>query len=260
MTEIRYLGVAAFEITNSHGFKIIIDPYLDENPFAAVKSDQLSKVDLMLVTHAAYDHIGDAAKIAKRLETPIVCGADVKAHLLKDGIAPDKLIQVVWGLTIEHAGIRIRSVESRHWSNMTRPDGAFYSGPPMGFILEPDPGVKIYHCGDTALFSDLKLLGETCRPNIGLLNVSDPDIGSVDLGSHTSLLTGEMTPYEAALAAQWLGLEYAIPIHFGNMNKDVETFVELLTRASSSGGPCVKPIVLKPGEAFNYKTDHDKIR
>ncbi|MGA2237914.1 MAG: hypothetical protein ABSG74_01750 [Candidatus Bathyarchaeia archaeon] len=47
---------------------------------------------------------------------------------------------------------------------MTRSDGAFYSGPPMGFILEPDPGVKIYHCSDTALFSDLKLLGEICRP------------------------------------------------------------------------------------------------
>ncbi|MGA2237913.1 MAG: hypothetical protein ABSG74_01745 [Candidatus Bathyarchaeia archaeon] len=90
--------------------------------------------------------------------------------------------------------------------------------------------------------------------------MSDPDIGSVDLGNHTSLLTGKMTPHEAALAAQWLGLEYVIPIHFGNLNKDVETFVELLKRASSSDGPCVKPIVLKPGEAFNYKTEHDNIR
>ena len=259
MTEIRYLGVAAFEITNGRGFKIIVDPYLDENPFAALKSDQLDKVGLILVTHAAYDHLGDAAKIARRFKAPVICGADVRALLMKEGIPSDKLIGAIWGLTVEHAGIRIKSVESRHWSSTVGSDGTFYSGPPMGFVVYPDPGVRIYHCGDTALFSDLRLIGELCRPNIGLLNVSDPDIGSVDLGSHTSLLTGEMTPYEAALAAQWLGLEYAIPIHFGNLNKDVQEFVDLLQHIPSES-PHAKPVVLKPGEVFKYEGREDEIQ
>ena len=76
--------------------------------------------------------------------------------------------------------------------------------------------------------------------------MSDPDIGSVDLGNHTSLLTGKMTPHEAALAAQWLGLEYVIPIHFGNMNKDVETFVELLKREYAKYERILKEAGVKP--------------
>jgi len=250
MTEVRFLGVAAFEITNTRGMKVIMDPWLDNNAFAAIKSDDLDKVDLILVTHAAYDHLGDAAKIARKFKAPIICGADVRAHLIKEGLAPEQLIAIIWGLTVEYAGIKVRSVECRHSSNMISPDGTFLSGPAMGFVLQPDPGVRIYHCGDTALFSDLKLVGQLYRPNIGLLNVSDPDVGSAFPGSQIYLRTGEMTAYEAALAAQWLGLEYAIPIHFGTLNKDVQTFVDLLQNMTCDGKPCVKPVVLKPGEIF----------
>jgi len=64
-TEIRFFGYSAFEITNSQGVKILIDPYLDENPVSPVKVDDLDKADLILVTHGAYDHIGDTVKIAE---------------------------------------------------------------------------------------------------------------------------------------------------------------------------------------------------
>ena len=48
-TEIRFFGYSAFEITNSQGVKILIDPYLDENPVSPVKVDDLDKADLILV-------------------------------------------------------------------------------------------------------------------------------------------------------------------------------------------------------------------
>jgi L-ascorbate metabolism protein UlaG (beta-lactamase superfamily) len=250
MTDIRYLGLAAFEITNDRGKKVLIDPFLDDNPVSPIKSDQLKQVDLILVTHAAFDHLGDAAKIAKRFGAPVICGSDVRAYLLKQGLPAEKLIGTIWGVTVEQAGMKVKSVESRHWSSMIAPDGTFYSGPPMGFILYADPGVRVYHSGDTVLFGDLKLLGELYRPNIALLNVSTGEITSGPFAEPTHLFTGEMTPYEAALAAQWLGAEYAIPMHFLDCNEDVETFVDVISKMAPDGKRFVRPVVLKPGETF----------
>jgi len=252
-TRLRFFGVSAFEITNSQGTRVLVDPYLDGNSASPIKSDDLERVDLILVTHAAYDHLGDASKIAKRFRAPVVCGADVRTHLIKEGVAPEKLIGTIWGIVAEVVGIKVRSVESRHWSSMVEADGTYYSGPPMGFIIEPDPDVRIYHSGDSALFSDLKLIGQLYRPNIALINVSDTDVrqNSGPL-QNSPYLTGEMTPYEAALAAQWLGVDYVIPIHFAAVNVDVEAFLELIKNMSSDGKPHVKAVLLKPGEVFTY--------
>jgi L-ascorbate metabolism protein UlaG (beta-lactamase superfamily) len=241
-TKLRFLGISAFEITNSLGTRVLIDPYLDANSVSPLKTDDLERVDLILVTHAAYDHLGDTAKIAKKFMAPVICGADVKAHLIKEGVAPEKLIVTVWGLTSEVAGIRVRSVESRHWSNITEADGTYLSGPPMGFIVHADVGVRIYHSGDSALFSDLRLIGQLHQPNIGLINVS---LGPIQGSPY---LTGEMTPYEAALATEWLGVDYVIPIHFATVDADVEAFLELIRRMSRH----VKAVLLKPGEVFSY--------
>ena len=78
-TQIRFFGVAAYEIVTSKGQHILIDPFLDENPGSPIKSDELEQVDLLLVTHAAFDHLGDTEKIARRIGTPIICGGEVKA-------------------------------------------------------------------------------------------------------------------------------------------------------------------------------------
>jgi len=245
-TKLRFLGISAFEITNSRETRVLIDPYLDANSASPVKTDDLERVDLILVTHAAYDHLGDAGKLAKKFNAPVICGADVRAHLIKEGVAVEKLIGIIWGVTVEVAGIRVRSVESRHWSSMVEADGTYYSGPPMGFIVQPDPDVRIYHSGDSALFSDLKLIGQLYRPNIGLINVSVGPIGA------SPYLTGEMTPYEAALAAEWLGLDYVIPIHFGTVDADVEAFLKLMSNMSSDVKPHITAVLLKPGETFTY--------
>ena len=56
---IRFLGTAAFEIITARGKRILIDPYLDENPVSPIEVADLAQLDLLLVTHAAYDHLGD---------------------------------------------------------------------------------------------------------------------------------------------------------------------------------------------------------
>ena len=174
--------------------------------------------------------------------------------MIKQGISGDDVAGTIWGLTMEKAGVNVRSIESRHWSNIHADDGTVYVGVPMGFIVYADPGVRIYHAGDTSLFSDLKLFGELYKPNIGLLHVTMPQVHTGARHGMPKFVTGELTPNEAALAAQWLGLEYAIAMHFDDPNiPDVKKFVDLLNGMTSDGKPYVKPIVLKPGDTFTYK-------
>ena len=81
-TRIRFLGVAAYEIVTRSGGRILVDPFLDENPGSPLKHTEFPRVDLVIVSHAAFDHLGDTDKIAARYGCPVICGGEVKAWLM----------------------------------------------------------------------------------------------------------------------------------------------------------------------------------
>lgn len=254
-TSIRFLGVAAFEIINSQNQIILIDPFLDSNPASPVKVADLEHVDLVLVTHLADDHLGDAAAISKKFGCPVVCGPEVAVFLEQQGADPELMRSVPWGAQVNPRGIRVRAVECRHTSFRRAPDGQYLSGPPLGFILYADPGVRIYHSGDSAIFGDLKLIGELYKPNIGLLCACELEseyLESLGLQDHYG---NEMNGDEGALAAMWLGLEYAIICHYlkPEGREDVSKFFNILQNRHSDPAPLVKPLALRAGEVFEYQ-------
>ncbi len=255
-TTIRFLGIAAFEITNSKGQVILIDPFLDENPVSPVKANDLERVDLVLVTHLAYDHLGEAAAISQRFNCPVVCGPEVKVFLEQQGADPQLMRTVPWGGQVNPRGIRVRAVECRHTSFRQAPDGQYLCGQPLGFILYADPGVRIYHSGDSAIFSDLKLIGELYRPNIGLLCACEVEREYLELLGLQDHYGNEMNGDEGALAAIWMGLEYAIICHYLDPEgrEDVRKFFNILESRHSDEGPLVKPLALRPGEVFEYQS------
>jgi L-ascorbate metabolism protein UlaG (beta-lactamase superfamily) len=249
MTRIRFFGVAAYEIVTGDGRHILIDPFLDENPGSPVRSDRLERVDLVLVSHAAFDHLGDTEKIARRTGAPVVCGGEVKAFLSARGIPESQVRATTWGIAVEVAGIKVQPVECHHWSQLRMPDGTYASGVPMSFVVHADPGVRFYHYGDTAIFSDLKLIGELHRPTIGCVGIANPlEILSRVTGPGR-LLTAEMSPREGALAATWLGLDRVLPCHYIDPDCDeVREFVAALDGARSRGERVPEPAVLAPGD------------
>lgn len=254
-TKIRFLGVAAFEITNTQGNVILIDPFLDENPASPVKVADLKRVDLVLVTHLAYDHLGDAAEIVNRFKCPVVCGPEVKVFLTQKGVDPVLVRTVPWGGQVNPRGIRVRAVECHHTSFRKAPNGEYLCGNPLSFILYADPGVRIYHSGDTAIFSDLKLIGELYQPNIGLMCACEIEkyyLEKLGLMDHYG---NEMNGDEGALAAMWLRLEYAIICHYLQVkdNPDIERFFAILQNRCSDEKPYTKPLALNPGEIFEYE-------
>ncbi len=253
-TRIRFFGIAAFEVTNSLGQVILIDPYLDENPASPVKVRDLQRVDLVLATHLALDHLGDTAAISSQFGCPVVCGPEVKAFLTQQGADPGSIRTLPWGGQVNPCGIRVRAVECHHTSFRQAPDGRFLNGQPLGFILYADPGVRIYHSGDTAIFSDLKLIGDLYRPNIGLMCACELEKDYLEKLGLKDHFGNEMSGDEGARAAVWLGLEVAIICHYlkAGEQDDIRKFFSLLENRTGGDDLLPRPLALQPGETFEY--------
>lgn len=250
MTRFQFFGFSTFLITTDDGKNVLIDPYIDDNPAAPMKAADLPKIDLVLVSHGAFDHMNDAGKIAMRDEAGIICGGETMNLLIDQGVPGGLITQTAWGLTVRERGITVRPVVSMHRSSVRLSDGTALDGFALGFILYLPDGTRVYNASDTALFSDMKLIGALHRPQVGLMNVTIENC----FDFLPEFLTGEMTPYEAALASRWLELEYAVACHYTDKaGKDVLEFESCLEKMrEEDGGKAPVPVILRPGETFDY--------
>ena len=103
------------------------------------------------------------------------------------------------GGTITAKGLRITMTDARHSSSFDD-NGIVYLGEPAGFVVKLENGQTLYYAGDTALFGDMKLIGELYRPDIAFLPIGD---------------RFTMGPDTAAIAARWLGVKQVVPMHWG---------------------------------------------
>lgn len=168
--QITWLGHAAFEIVSSGGTRILIDPFLKENPATPAEFKDLSryKPNYILVTHSHGDHMGDAIAIAKASKAKLVT-VNFPALFQKEGL-PDELIQTInVGGTVSLGDVTVHVVPAMH--------GSEPSGRPVGFVIEFSDGRSVYHQGDTWIFGDMALIQEFYHPTIILMNVGGKAYG-----------------------------------------------------------------------------------
>ena len=191
-------------------------------------------------------------EIIRKYHPVTICALDVQHNLVKyHGIDPGEIRQTIWGMEVVEKGISVKPVESRHWSFLKAPDGQLLSGPAMGFVIDVGDGIKIYHPGDTALISDMKLIGESCHPTVGLVHVSLPSEKGVAMPHPESYRSGELTPSEALLVSEWLGLGEVIPSHYVDAEcEDVKEFCRLVEQNRKEGRYAPAVHVMKPGEEY----------
>jgi L-ascorbate metabolism protein UlaG (beta-lactamase superfamily) len=243
-TRLRFLGVAAFEAIGPFG-RVLFDPFLTGNPVAPVGPDELEAPDVIVVTHAASDHMGDAGAIALRTGAPIICGADVAMLLAEQGVPGSQIRPTIWGIRIQLGDLLIAPVECHHWSSARLADGSVVTGTPLGFVVTVAPDCRIYHYGDSAIFSDLRLVGELHKPTVALLGCTQP--WSLVGPGAGQVMTGEMSPEEAALAAEMLGAPLAVACHYEDPgHPDVVRFCAAVTASAGPGKR--QPVALAPGQ------------
>ena len=212
-TELLWLGQAAFRIKTPGGKVIVIDPWITGGPKApaAYKSDlaALGKIDLLLVTHAHVDHIGDAPALAKLNNTVLYGPADMITPLVTLGVLPANLTHRFnkSGHVTPLPGIKVTAVKAEHSSlyvfanPITGKNESHPAGEAVGYIIELENGFKIWHMGDTGLFGDMKFISEHYKPDLVLMPIG---------GNFT------MDHSDAAYAVKtWLKPKHVIPMHYG---------------------------------------------
>ena len=146
---ITWLGHSAFQIETA-GRTILIDPFLSGNPAASTSADQLA-ADAILLTHGHGDHVGDTVSIAKRTGAIVIAVYEITAWAEQQGVRRTHGMNTGGGHQFDFGTVKL--TPALHSSSL--PDGT-YAGNPCGILLTLNDGTKIYHAGDTALFSDLR--------------------------------------------------------------------------------------------------------
>jgi L-ascorbate metabolism protein UlaG (beta-lactamase superfamily) len=218
--DIRFLGHAAFALEHD-GKTVLIDPFLTGNPKAAASADEVA-ADAILLTHGHGDHFGDTLAIAKRTGAPVVAITEIAGEISEAGI---EAADVNIGGTAEYDWGSVRLTPAFHTS--TTPKGTV--SPPAGLVIEFGDK-RIYHLGDTALFSDLALPKR--RGHI--------DVALMCIGGHYT-----MDRFDAVVAAEFVGADQVIPCHYDTF-PPVETDAQAFKSDVQNAG-YAEVVVLEPG-------------
>ncbi|HUZ18404.1 MAG TPA: metal-dependent hydrolase [Spirochaetia bacterium] len=225
MPKVTYLGHSAFLVEGSK-VSLIIDPFLSGNPKAPKKPAEI-KVGYVLLSHGHGDHLGDAIEIAKANKATIVAPFELAGYCAAKG-AEIHPMHIGGGFDFPFG--RVQLTIAHHGS--ATPDGA-YAGNPCGFLITMD-GKTLYHAGDTALFYDMKLIGELHPVDLALLPIGDNfTMGGAD----------------AIKAAELINAKRTIPMHYGTfdvIDVDPKKFVDELIRKG------LKAEVLPVGKSTEY--------
>ena len=221
--DIRFLGHAAFALEHD-GKTVLIDPFLTGNPKAAASAADIS-ADAILLTHGHGDHYGDTVDIAKRTGAPVVAITEIAGEIAEEGIETN---DVNIGGTAEYDWGSVQLTQAFHTS--TTPKGTV--SPPAGLIIEFGDK-RIYHLGDTALFSDLALPKRRGRIDVALMCI----------GGHYT-----MDRFDAVVAAEFVGADQIIPCHYDTFPA-VETDAQAFKSDVQNAG-YAEVVILEPGESF----------
>ncbi len=222
--DIRFLGHACFALTDGDT-TVLVDPFLSGNPKAAASADEVDATTVLL-THGHADHVGDTVAIAQRTGAPVLALTELAGELGEEGLQ-----SIDCNLGGSHAFDWGWAKLVPAWHTSTTPKGTVNT--PAGLLIN-FKDTLVYHLGDTALFSDLRLVGKRRQIDVALMCI----------GGHYT-----MDRHDAVDAAEFVGAKTVIPCHYNTfppIESDAQAF-----KTDVESGTSSKVVVLEPGETHS---------
>ncbi len=221
----KWLGHSAFQL-DIDGHDVVIDPFLTGNPLAAVNPEDLNP-EIILLSHAHGDHLGDTIEIARRSGATVIANFEIAEWLIQQGV--ENVVHMNTGGMYDTGLFTVKLTVAQHSSSF--PDGS-YGGMAHGFILTLPDGFRIYYTGDTALFSDMQLIAD-----------GGVDLAFMPIGDHFT-----MGIADSIRAIKLIQPRMVTPMHYNTFPPIVQNASEWAKLVNSETG--ATPIVIDPGGVY----------
>lgn len=230
--EITWLGQSTVRF-DFDGHTALVDAWVQSNPACPDRCKTFDKLDSLFITHGHGDHFADALEIIETHQPTVAAIVEIGQYLTGKGF--NNILSMNKGGTVEVNGLKATMTHAVHSSSIQEPDGTLIpGGEAAGFIFEFPNGYKVYNAGDTALFADMRLIGEIYKPDLALLPIGD---------------NFTMGPLEAAHALRLLNVKAAAPTHYATF--DVLTGTPEAWRAEAERlGLKVQFVEWEPGDTL----------
>jgi L-ascorbate metabolism protein UlaG (beta-lactamase superfamily) len=223
---IQWLAHSAFML-DVDGHAVLIDPFVTGNPLATIEPSSL-KPEVILLSHAHGDHLGDTVEIAKANSAQVITNFEVSQWLGEQGIGDS--VGMNPGGTIDLGYMTVKCTRAYHSSSF--PDGT-YGGVPMGFLITAKKSdLVVYFAGDTDLFSDMSLIGEA-GVDMAIVPIGDMFTMGID---------------DSLRAIQLLSPDFVMPMHYNTfppITQDAGAWAERVNKETDA-----TPVVLDPTSTY----------
>jgi L-ascorbate metabolism protein UlaG (beta-lactamase superfamily) len=228
---ITWYGHSAFKIEFANK-GILFDPFITGSGYAGGLKDVVKGVTHICLTHGHSDHTGDTVQIVEQTKATVISSFEIVMWLQGQGV--ENIEPMNTGGSIKLDGFTVTLVQAFH-SSGDLVNGVFAQlGHPNGIIIEADGEPTVYNLGDTALFSDMKLINDLYKPKIGFVPIGD----RFTMGARTA----------AYAVNNFFDFETVVPCHyatFGLLAPNADDFKKQVTKKST------KIVVPEKGVAFD---------
>jgi L-ascorbate metabolism protein UlaG (beta-lactamase superfamily) len=228
MATLTWHGHSCFMLETDDGTRVLFDPWLDDNPAADVKADDVGKVDYILVSHGHGDHFADCVKIAKRTGATVVSTYELVAFTQEQGAKNGHGMNIGGAYSFPFG--RVKLTPALHTGSIAGDESGTHTTDPAGFLVSLKEGTRLYHAGDTALIMDMQLLA------------GQVDVALLPIGDNFT-----MGPDDAVRAVEFIRPRTVVPMHYNTFDvieQDPEAF-------RSAVGGLARVEILKPGQSLS---------
>lgn len=224
MATLTWHGHSCFTLETDEGTRVMIDPWLDENPAADIKAKDVEKLDYILVSHGHFDHFADVVPLAKKTGATVISTFELVSFCQEQGAKNGHGMNIGGAYVFDFG--RVKLTPALHTGSVAGDKDGTHTTDCSGFLISLNSGQRIYHAGDTALIMDMQLL----RGQV--------DVALLPIGDNFT-----MGPEDAARAVEMIQPEVVVPMHYNTfpvIEQNPEGFRQLV-------GDQARVEILQPG-------------